>query len=215
MQQPHPPATDGRNGAQRRNIVDGGEAARRLGINRSTITRYLKTYPELNRSRVDGRIALDLEEFRRHRDENVNRLKSGNHAGRLFDEAPPAEAPAARDDPDDGDDDTAEAEPAGPQDQTVARIRARAELIKLNRLEREEAVELRALTPVAEVDQATGEALTKLRDALMSPDLDLCEKLAATTDAAEVATILRDANRAALTKLAEDFENDAERGGPA
>ncbi|MBX3488880.1 hypothetical protein [Parvibaculum sp.] len=213
MQHPHPPATDGRNGAQRRNIVDGAEAARVLGLHRSTITRYLNTHPELNHAREPGRIALDLEEFRRHRDENVNRLMTGNHAGRLFDEARPPLRPAARDDTED--DDTAEAEPAGPQDQTVARLRARAELIKLNRLEREEAVELGALTPVAEVDQATGEALTKLRDALMSPDLDLCEKLAATTDAGEVATILRDANRAALTKLAEDFENDAERGDPA
>jgi len=209
MQQPHPSATGKRNTAQPRNIVDGSEAARVLGINRSTITRYLRTYPELNRSGVDGKIKLDLEEFRRHRDENVNRMKSGNHAGLLFDELP-GETPAAADDEDDD-------EPAddGVQDETVAKLRARVERIKLSRLEREEALAVGEVTPAAEVEQAQGEALTKLRDALMTPDLDLCEKLAATSDAAEVATILRETNRAALTKLAEDFENDAERGGPA
>ncbi|MCW5727238.1 hypothetical protein [Parvibaculum sp.] len=211
MQQPHPPATGKRNAAQPRNIVDGSEAARVLGINRSTITRYLRTYPELNRSPVDGKIKLDLEEFRRHRDENVNRMKSGNHAGRLFDELPPGEAASSAEAEED--DDTP-ADDAG-QDETVAKIRARVELIKLQRLEREEAVETGQLTPKAEVEEAKGNALVKLRDALMSPDLDLCEKLAATSDAAEVATILREANRAALTRLAEDFENDAERGGPA
>lgn len=218
MQHPQQAATPGRNGGVApRNIVSGGEAAKALGINRSTLTRYLKTYPELNRSRVDGKIAVDLDELARHRGENVNLLKSGNHAGRAFDEPAPAPllardpAPLAGDEDEDSTDDE-----AGPlQDETVAKIRARAERIKLNRLEREEAVELGQLTPAEEVEQATGEALAKLRDQLMSPDIDLCEKLAATSDPAEVAQALRAANRKVLEKLAEAFENDAQRGGPA
>lgn len=219
MQHPQQAATPGRNGGVApRNIVSGSAAAKALGINRSTLTRYLKSYPELNRSRVDGRIAVDLDELAKHRGENVNLLKSGNHAGRAFDEPAPVpllarEAPpeAAADDEEDG-----EGDEGGPlQDETVAKIRAKAERIKLNRLEREEAVELGQLTPAEEVEQATGEALSKLRDALMSPDIDLCEKLAATSDPAEVTQALREANRKVLEKLAEAFENDAQRGGPA
>lgn len=215
MQHPQRDATwQGNKDVAPRNIVSGSEAAKRLGINRSTLTRYLKTYPELNRSRVDGKIAVDLDELAQHRGENVNLMKSGNHAGRLFDETPPPllppRAPVERDE--DGDDDPAD---AGLQDETVAKIRARAERIKLNRLEREEATETGQLTPAAEVEEATGNALVKLRDALMSPDLDLCEKLATTEDPAEVTRLLREANRKALEKLAEDFENDAQRGGAA
>jgi len=215
MQHPQRDATgQGNKHVAPRNIVSGGEAAKRLGINRSTLTRYLKTYPELNRSRIDGKIAVDLDELAQHRGENVNMMKSGNHAGRVFDE--PAPAPLLRpeprpreieteDEPDDG----------GLQDETVAKIRARAERIKLNRLEREEAAETGQLTPAAEVEEAIGNALVKLRDALMSPDLDLCEKIASTADPAEVTSILREAHRKVLTKLSEDFENDAQRGGAA
>ena len=217
MQHPQRDATgQGNKPVAPRNIVSGGEAAKRLGINRSTLTRYLKSYPELNRSRIDGKIAVDLDELAQHRRENVNLMKSGNHAGRVFDEPAPApllpSSPAPReikaaddDEPDDG----------GLQDETVAKIRARAERIKLNRLEREEAAETSQLTPTAEVEEAIGNALVKLRDALMSPGLDLCEKLASTTDPAEITGILRDAHRKVLTKLSEDFENDAQRGGAA
>lgn len=215
MQHPQRDATgQGNKSVAPRNIVSGGEAAKRLGIHRSTLTRYLKTYPELNRSKRDDAILVDFEELQRHRAENVNRMKSGNHAGRLYDEAPPPLLPprtqVERDE--DEDDDPAE---ASLQDETVAKIRARAERIKLNRLEREEATETGQLTPAAEVEEATGNALVKLRDALMSPDLDLCEKLGATDDPAEVTRLLREANRKALEKLAEDFENDAQRGGAA
>ncbi|MFN4229832.1 hypothetical protein [Parvibaculum sp.] len=214
MQHPQRDATgQGNKSVASRNIVTGASAAKELGINRSTLTRYLKTYPELNRSKGEGSILVDLDELRRHRAENVNRMKSGNHAGRLYDEAPPPLLPPRTQvERDDEDDETTE---ASLQDETVAKIRARAERIKLNRLEREEATETGQLTPAAEVEEATGNALVKLRDALMSPDLDLCEKLAATSDPAEVTQILRDANRKALEKLAEDFENDAQRGGAA
>lgn len=220
MQHPQQAATPTRNkGVAPRNIVTGGEAAKLLGINRSTLTRYLKTYPELNRSHVDGRIAVDVDELARHRSENVNLLKSGNHAGRLFDEPAPlldeiTPRPVTRAverEADDDDDDDA----AGLQDETVAKIRARRERILLNRLEREEAVQLGELTPAPEVEEATGNALVKLRDALMSPDLDLCEALAAASDPAEVTQLLRAANRKALERLAEDFARDAERGDTA
>lgn len=217
MQHPQQAATPTRNkGVAPRNIVTGGEAAKLLGINRSTLTRYLKTYPELNRSHVDGRIAVDVDELARHRSENVNLLKSGNHAGRLFDEPAPlldeiTPRPATRAVERDADDDDV----VDLQDETVAKIRARRERILLNRLEREEAVQLGELTPAPEVEEATGNALVKLRDALMSPDLDLCEALAAASDPAEVTQLLRAANRKTLERLAEDFARDAERGDPA
>lgn len=217
MQHPQQAATPSRNkGVAPRNIVTGGEAAKLLGINRSTLTRYLKTYPELNRSHVDGRIAVDVDELARHRSENVNLLKSGNHAGRLFDEPAPlldevTPRPVARAVEREADDDDA----SDLQDETVAKIRAKRERILLNRLEREEAVQLGELTPAPEVEEATGNALVKLRDALMSPDLDLCEALAAASDPGEVTQLLRAANRKVLERLAEDFARDAERGDPA
>src|SRR3989338_7140757 len=122
MQHPQRDATgQGNKGVAARNIVSGGEAAKRLGINRSTLTRYLKTYPELNRSRVDGKIAVDLDELAQHRGENVNLMKSGNHAGRYFDD--PAPAPLLRDaatPPEIEDEGADETDAGGLRDETVA-----------------------------------------------------------------------------------------------
>ena len=58
------------------------EAARALEKSPSTIGRYVKMYPELNRG-SEGRPKVDLEELRRHREANVNPFQSGSHAGLL------------------------------------------------------------------------------------------------------------------------------------
>jgi len=79
------------------------EAATDLGLNASTVSRYLKDHPELNRaSEGSKRPLVDPAELKAHRAQNVNGAMAGNHAGILFDETaladaddpPPAESPS-------------------------------------------------------------------------------------------------------------------------
>ncbi len=58
------------------------EAARALDKSPSTIGRYLKDHPELNRG-SERRPKVDLDELRRHREANVNPFLSGSSAGLL------------------------------------------------------------------------------------------------------------------------------------
>ena len=61
------------------------EAARALGKSPSTISRYLKEFPDLNLgSRTRPKIDVDV--LRRHREANVNPFRSGSSAGRVFGE---------------------------------------------------------------------------------------------------------------------------------
>ena len=62
------------------------EAARALGKNPSTLSRYIAANPSLNHGSA-RRPKVDLDELRRHREANVNPFRSGSHAGRLFGEA--------------------------------------------------------------------------------------------------------------------------------
>lgn len=208
MQPASAAATGSRNAPQPAQLVSGARAARELNLNKSTLTRYLRTYPELNRSTAEGKILVDLAELKRHRDENVNLVKSGNHAGRLFDEeaatASPALLPETFDDPASAD---------GVRQGAYANARARFEEIRARRAEREEAEHLGQLVSGEAVAEAIGEALIVLRDKLLSPDLDLCEALAKTAEPAEVMKVLRAANRDALDKLTEAFREHAGRGG--
>lgn len=205
MQPASTPATGSRNAPQ---LVSGSRAARELNLNKSTLTRYLRSYPELNRSAAAGKILVDLAELKRHRDENVNLVKSGNHAGRLFEEetqaASPPLLPEAFDEP---------GAPDSARQGAYATARARFEEIRARRAEREEAEHLGQLVSGESVAEAIGEALIVLRDKLLSPDLDLCEAVAKTSDPAEVMKVLRAANRAALEKLTEAFREHAGRGG--
>lgn len=207
MQPASAAATGSRNTPQPAQLVSGARAARELSLNKSTLTRYLRTYPELNRSAVDGKILVDLAELKRHRDENVNLVKSGNHAGRLFEEEAQTSSPPLL--PEAFDEPAAEATRQG----AYATARARFEEIRARRAEREEAEHLGQLVSGEAVAEAIGEALIVLRDKLLSPDLDLCEAVAKTSDPAEVMKVLRAANRAALEKLTEAFREHAGRGG--
>ncbi len=61
------------------------EAARALGKSPSTIGRYVKAHPEINRG-SEGRPKVDLDELIRHREATVNPFQSGSHAGQMFGE---------------------------------------------------------------------------------------------------------------------------------
>lgn len=216
MQHSKPHATlSGNTPDATRNIVTGGRASKLLKLNRSTLTRYLKTFPELNRSADPAKILVDIDELRQHRQENVNLVKSGNHAGVLFEEETPAVV-----EPDDDLDLPLAPRPAAHgvrpdapnQPAGYATARARREEALAAKAEREEAVALGQLVIKDDVDAALGDALVNLRDKLLSPDLDLCEKLARCDDPTKVLSILRNANRGHLEKMAEAFA-DVDAGG--
>lgn len=79
--------------------IDGGAveligvcaAARELRRHHSTVSRYVKSHPELNHG-TDKRPKVDLDEFRRHHALNTNAARHGSHAGRLFGEGDDHEA---------------------------------------------------------------------------------------------------------------------------
>jgi hypothetical protein len=213
MQHSEPHATPSRNkSGATRNIVTGGRAAKALKLNRSTLSRYLKTYPELNCSDDPTKILVDIDELKQHRAENVNLVKSGNHAGALFDERAP----------DDFDDDLERVVPqrtphavrsdAPRETSGYGAARARREEALAQKIEREEAMALGQLIIKDAVDAAIGDALITLRDKLLSPDLDLCEALARCDEPTKVLTMLRSAMRGHLEKLTESFAN-ADTGG--
>jgi len=198
--------------------MTGGRAAKAIQINRSTLTRYLKTFPELNRSSDPAKILVDLDELKQHRADNVNLVKSGNHAGALFDER--GSDPDLMDDLDDDLDQPLvhrgathavrseqPREPSG-----YASARARREEALAQKAEREEALALGQLVIKDAVDAALGDALVTLRDNLLSPDLDLCELLARCDDPTKILSILRSANRGYLEKLSEAFADDDRDG---
>lgn len=153
-------------------------AARELGLNRSTVTRYLDQYAELKDS--DG--LVDLDELRRHRADNPTVAESAKRA----DLASPAPKPG----PKNGRKDT----------------KARLDEIKLEREERSLAIENGEYVEVAAVADPLNEAAMRVRDTLLSPDYSLGERLAAETDPLRALAMVKDWNRQAVASLAQVFE---------
>ena len=67
------------------NLVGVVAAARALETEHSTVSRYVKSNPELNHG-TGRRVKIDLVEYTRHRAANVNPARLGSHAGRLLGE---------------------------------------------------------------------------------------------------------------------------------
>ena len=53
-------------------LIGVSAAARALGVNKSTVSRYLARFGELNHAAAGAPPLVDLEELRRHRAENLN-----------------------------------------------------------------------------------------------------------------------------------------------
>lgn len=68
------------------NYASVTEAAKALGVNKSTISRYVAANPELNHAEAGKPPAVDIDELSAHRGNTVNKLMSGNHASDLIDE---------------------------------------------------------------------------------------------------------------------------------
>ena len=73
------------------NLIGVVAAARELGLHHSTVSRFVKSHPNLNRG-SEKRPKIDVEEYRRHHADFTNPLRRESHAGRLFGEGGPAGA---------------------------------------------------------------------------------------------------------------------------
>lgn len=162
-----------------------------LGLNPSTVTRYLQQHPDLNRG-TKAEPDVDIDELRRHRAENVNPAMSGNHAGLLQDQL---------DFPDDPEELAAPEQP--PSRQVEARTRAaeaQATRLELDLAERKGLVVDRAGVEMA--FRTVGVALTQ---ALESRQRPLAEEFAGMSDARAIALRLDEEDRAMLTRVREEL----------
>ena len=178
------------------------EAARAIGVNPSTVTRYIAKYPELIAS-ASGPPKVDLARFVEHRKANVNEIKSGNHAGLLF-TATASAAPPASAAPDEDDAETQQPRERRSPDYAHARtaretISARLEQIKLDE-------KLKLLVSRREVEDMAVEAGLAFRDGLITRNRDLADRLATMTDAIEIKSLLDQSDAQLLARIADAFE---------
>lgn len=170
--------------------VKCAQAARELGINRSSLKRYLDQYSEL----LDADHTVDLEELRRHRDDNP----------RVVEAAEAIEAEAVR-----------ESRPVSPKsarsEGKTGRSDAKARLdeARAQQAELDLAIRRGELVDPGEMLDAISEAGNFLRDKFTSVDFVLCEKLASETDPLVVKSILSDHNRSIVMQVCQMFANIA------
>ena len=172
-------------------VVGVRAAARALGLNASTVSRYLKDHPELNHGTAT-RPKIDVAELRRHREENINAARSGSHAGRLLGEDNGADAANGRERP--------TRNQAEAPSLATAKAEREAALAERARLDLDE--KLAGLLVRAEVEQASEEAIQVLQRQLSDLAPRLAGKLATLDDAKEAQVLMETAFRALLKKYA-------------
>jgi hypothetical protein len=177
------------------------EAAKGLGINASTVSRYLARHPELNRS-GDGPPRVLLSELRLHRSDNVNEVMSGNHAGRLFGEAEADADPVAitsarerhlQSAPSSGVPGYAHAKTARET------IQARRSLLALE-------TDLKLVVSRRLVEDAAAEAGMALREGMAARNRDLSNRIATMADPHEIKAVLDEADTALLARIADALD---------
>lgn len=166
-------------------------AARALNLSHSTVSRHVRAYPGLNHG-TDAQPMVDVEEFREHRAENINQARSGSHAGRLLGEEVKTEGIDAREDV---------TKPNG-TDLTVLgseRLRDLSESADAKALKNAE--KRRLLVPVSEVESGASDAAQAVQNALMGVGMELSERLAAMTEAREIAALIEAEHKKILERL--------------
>jgi hypothetical protein len=162
-------------------IVGVRAAAKMLKLNPSTVSRYLQDHPALNLGNTT-RPKVDVEQLRRHRDENVDPARRGSHAGQLMGEGDAARA-------------------TGPEpDFSKAYRRARASSAtsdaQSKRLDLD--VKKKLLVPLAEVEAGIVDAGLKLLQALLELGSRLGDELAGMESPNEIAARLETEHRELL-----------------
>lgn len=190
------------NGHDAAGLVGIRAAARAVGVNPSTISRYLKDHPELNLG--DGVLPkMDLAALRRHRAANLNPAMRGSHAGRLLGEGEVEETPAAG---------PIEAPPAATRSGETPNY-ARAKAMREETLAQRARVDLdekRALlVPREEAEAAAYEIGALLQRDLLDLGAQLGERLAAMDDPREIAALMEAEYRRVLAALAASLRETA------
>ena len=174
------------------------EAARALGLNASTVSRYLRDHPDLNHDPDAPRPKVDVEEFRQHRADYTNPARRGSHAGRLFGEGDDLDA----DPGDQGDDEADEGKGKEKNKLTYSLAKATREAILAQRA-RIDLDEKRALlVPRAEIEAAVYEAGQMLQRDLLELGPQLSERLAAMASPHDIAALMETEHRRLLAKWA-------------
>ncbi|MGE4085973.1 MAG: hypothetical protein AB7H93_23555 [Vicinamibacterales bacterium] len=179
------------------------QAADIVGVNKSTLSRYLEQHPSLVRQRNGKAKLVDPDEVKAHRERHVNPAMAGNHAGRL-----------QGDDAGDDEDDDAPAPGGGDQAASGGLTAARTDREKL-KAQRERiafARELGQIVDRAAVESMALSAATMVRERLAIMTRRVAERLAALRDAREVAAVLNEEHAAVLKALAEALRDEATEG---
>ena len=166
------------------------EAAAALGVNASTVSRWVKGNPGLNHG-AGKRPQVDLAELRAHRADNVNAAMAGNHAGRVLGEEP--EGP----EPDGAGGSGAKRSPSLVDAKTV-REAALAQTAQLDLQER-----LGKIVDTAGVEDGAFEAGQILRELLTARNRRLGDKFASMSDSRELTAALDADDRDRLERLGE------------
>lgn len=168
-------------------------AAKAAGLNPSTVTRYLRKHPELNRGTAAEPKVVPAELIA-HRANYVNAAMSNNHAGRLQDEPAPA-ADERRSPPGEG-----------KRRVTYADARAVTEAAKATTAQLDLAERLGQTVALDRVDAALYEAGQALQQLLDARRLQLSDELAALADPAAIEEKLEAADRDVMTKVSDALD---------
>lgn len=170
-------------------------AARALEVNASTISRYLKEFPELNQGSAT-RPKIDVKVLRRHRIENTNPSQQrGRHAAPaaiVAAAAPPAATSKGSETPNYA--------LAKAVRETVLAQRARVDLDEKRGL----------LVPRREIEDAVYDAGTVLQRDMLELGPQLAERLAAMDNPREIAALLETELRRVLATMASSLRAKVE-----
>lgn len=193
-------------------LVGIREAARAVGLSPSTISRYVANNPELNRGTPE-QPAVVLGELRAHRAQNVNQLKSRNHAGELFDADPVGGGEAIEETAPAGDRSQQVSVAAGETGQAPKGAYSKAKAARETLLARRAQIELDQmlgrLVARAEVEEGAAELAGMLQTSLLQLTVDLAEPLSTMTEPAEISTYLDGQFRQLLERLRLQLETIA------
>ena len=188
------------NGTATAELLSVRGAALALKVNASTISRYLKDYPDLNQG-SKTRPKVDVEALRRHRAQHTNPTPRGHQAGKvLVDGGPPpivaADAPPAA------------TKVADSPNYALAKAVRETVLAQRARVDLDEKRGL--LVPRQEIEDAVYDAGAVLQRDLLELGAQLAERLAAMDKPREIAALLETELRRVLATWATSLRAKAE-----
>lgn len=190
-------------------IVSISAAAAAIGLNKSTVSRFLKAHPELNRgSAAEPRV--NVAELRQARERHVNAFMSANHAGLSAAEAMETPPPPASD--------FGERRSPTPVRLQAATARAAKDALNAQLLSMQVEERKGLLTDTHGAVNAALAAVAELTSQMTSRLQPLAEACAAKQDPVEIEALIADSDRVLLEAFAAMLDRlvpDAARAQPA